>query len=183
MTNTAAVETIREHGLRFLGIVEDRTAPRAVRAFACDVVWSALVYAKDERMLAAILGAVGRAVDADDEPPLLLLRSLNIAFEFDRVVAAEIMRLGERAYDLGHITALARVTSSVRLRSGAYPGAPTAPAHWVRRLVGTSTPEDARPEVLSAVDAWLTDERTDVEEVSDVIPNPQAWIDLALARM
>jgi hypothetical protein len=133
-------------------------------------------------MFAEILGALGRAVELDDEPALRLLSALGSLIEFDRGVGAGVMRVGERAFELGHDNALARITHAVSFGDEADPGAPHVPSHWIRRLVGTATPEEVRPGVLSAVSAWLSDGRSDVETVRDMIADPQAWIDLAIAR-
>jgi len=84
------------------------------------------------------------------------------------------MRLGERAFELGRNTALARITRAVTFGGGTQGDAPHAPAHWIEGLVGISSPDEAPAEAVSAIPGWLSDERTDAETVRDVLAAPQA---------
>jgi len=182
MITPEAVETIRAHGAQFLGLVEDRSQPREVRLFASHVVGWALHFVRDERMVSEVLRALERAIHEDNEPELFLLNSLNTDIAYNPAVGAAVLRLGERACELGRDVALARITRALCFGDRANAEAPRVPPRWIARLVGTTAPEDATPPVLAAVSAWLGDERVDVEAARDVLVNPQAWVDLSIAR-
>jgi hypothetical protein len=143
--------------------------------FACHVIGWALVYVRDERMITDILTVIRHAIDRGDEPPLLLLHSIDCNIRSDAGVARGVARLGERALDRGETLALARVTVAFA-RNDIGPRAVRAPARWIRALVGDATLDDVDFEVLSSVATWLRDDGNDVEGVRDLIPDPATWI-------
>jgi hypothetical protein len=181
----AATDTIRGHALMFLRTVEDRTQAREVRAFACKVVDWALYFGPDEQVVTEILGVLRRAIDRDDEPPLLLLHALGPTASSDPGVSAGLLQLGEHALELGRTCALARI---IRTLAGPHRVGPSgetvrASARWIRALVGTASPDDVSGEVLSAVGPWLRDKHGDVESVRDMLGDPDAWINAYAQRL
>jgi hypothetical protein len=138
----------------------------------------ALYFSPDEQVLTELLGVLRRAIDRDDEPPLLLLHALGPIASTDPGASAGLLQLGEHALDLGRTSALARITRTLAGPHRVGPGgeAVRAPARWIRALVGTALPDDVSGEVLSAVGPWLRDKHGDVESVRDMLGDPEAWI-------
>lgn len=54
------------------------------------------------------------------------------------------------------------------------------PTHWIRALVGTAGLAEMDHEVLWAVASRLRAERSDLDAVRDLIPDPDAWINLEI---
>jgi hypothetical protein len=122
---------------------------------------------------------IRRAIERDDEPPLLLLLALSATIDFNRNVGAGFMRLGERALELGRITALTRITRALTaLGNDGF----QAPTRWVRALVGSAACTEADYEVHSAVASWLRDKRSDIDGIRDLIPDPEGLIAPCIER-
>jgi hypothetical protein len=68
-----------------------------------------------------------------------------------------------RTYGLRSIRCWAP-TLALCLRGRDNPRASRVPARWIRRIVGTSTPETASAPVLEAVSVWLSDPRSDLAD-------------------
>jgi hypothetical protein len=179
MNDPRGTETIRNYVLTFLRTTQDASLPRKVRVFACQAVGFALLAACDERMLTEILQVLRRAIDEGDEPPLILLLALSSKIQCDERTARAVRRLGDRAADRRRFMALARITAA--LTGWGITGEPVPP-RWIRTMCECPSDDEAEYDVLQATASWIEDERSDVDAVRDLIPNPAALVSAALAR-
>jgi hypothetical protein len=174
MDNADGTDAIRSLAFTLLRILDDTTQHDDLREFAFEALTWALHRLNDEDFLSDVLRVLRRAVDRDDDVPLLLLHFLDAPLQDPRFVAG-LERIGDRARATGRVDALARLTG-VFLRDRSRP-APRAPVRWVRSLIQSAATGEVDIRALCTVARWIQVTGSDIDGVIDLIPDVDGWLE------